>query len=62
MLLPETIPFIAELMEDSDPHVEKLSKELVKKINSFLVRSASCCAGISLTGTQPSDDQLENYF
>jgi len=36
VLLPETIPFLAELMEDSDPRIEKLSHEVVKLIENFL--------------------------
>ena len=35
-LLPETIPFLAELMEDPDQRVEKLCKELTKFIEQFL--------------------------
>ncbi len=36
VLLPETIPFLAELMEDSDPRVEKLAHEVVKLIEQYL--------------------------
>jgi len=36
VLLPETIPFLAELMEDSEPRIEKLSHEVVKLIEQYL--------------------------
>ncbi len=36
VLLPETIPFLAELMEDSNPLVEKLCQDVIKLIESFL--------------------------
>jgi hypothetical protein len=36
VLLPETIPFLAELMEDSDPRVEKLCQDVIKLIEQFL--------------------------
>lgn len=36
VLLPETIPFLAELMEDSDQRVEKLAHEVVKLIEQYL--------------------------
>ena len=35
-LLPEAIPFIAELLEDSNPEVEKLCQETVAEIDDFL--------------------------
>jgi len=36
VLLPETIPFLAELMEDSDPTVEKLTQEIIQDIEKYL--------------------------
>ncbi len=36
VLLPETIPFLAELMEDSDPLVEKLTQEIIQSIEKYL--------------------------
>ena len=36
VLLPETIPFLAELMEDSDPLVEKLTQEIIQGIEKYL--------------------------
>lgn len=35
-LLPESVPFLAELMEDSDPRVEKLCREIVTQIETTL--------------------------
>ena len=34
-MLPETIPFLAELMEDDDIEVEALVKKLVKRIEDL---------------------------
>ena len=36
VLLPETIPFLAELLEDSDSKVEKLCQDLIKSIETYL--------------------------
>jgi U3 small nucleolar RNA-associated protein 10 len=36
ILVPETVPFLAELMEDSNLQVEQLSHKVIKTINSFL--------------------------
>jgi hypothetical protein len=36
ILLPETIPFLAELMEDEEPEVEKACQELVQTIEQHL--------------------------
>ncbi|KYQ91935.1 U3 snoRNP protein [Tieghemostelium lacteum] len=36
ILLPETIPFISELLEDSSPDVESLCQQVVKTIESHL--------------------------
>jgi U3 small nucleolar RNA-associated protein 10 len=36
VLLPETVPFLAELMEDSDPQVEKLTQEIIQTIEKYL--------------------------
>ena len=33
---PETIPFLAELLEDNDPEVEQLSKEVCLEIQNYL--------------------------
>jgi U3 small nucleolar RNA-associated protein 10 len=41
VLLPETMPFLSELMEDSNPEVEKLTKELIKSIEQYLGSSDS---------------------
>eukprot|EP01094_Clydonella_sp_ATCC50884_P025908 TRINITY_DN6965_c0_g1_i1.p1 TRINITY_DN6965_c0_g1~~TRINITY_DN6965_c0_g1_i1.p1 ORF type:complete len:1299 (-),score=493.84 TRINITY_DN6965_c0_g1_i1:110-3871(-) len=35
-LLPESVPFIAELMEDSNPHVEQLCQTVALKIDEYL--------------------------
>lgn len=35
-LLPETVPFIAELMEDDEETVERECQRLIKKIEEFL--------------------------
>ena len=35
VLLPETIPFLAELMEDDNLEVEALVKRLVKRIEDL---------------------------
>eukprot|EP01087_Luapelamoeba_hula_P012601 TRINITY_DN3518_c1_g1_i1.p1 TRINITY_DN3518_c1_g1~~TRINITY_DN3518_c1_g1_i1.p1 ORF type:complete len:2391 (+),score=459.57 TRINITY_DN3518_c1_g1_i1:152-7324(+) len=35
-LLPETVPFLAELMEDAVPEVEHLCQQLIKQIDLFL--------------------------
>lgn len=35
-LLPETVPFIAELMEDDEENVERECQRLIKKIEEFL--------------------------
>lgn len=36
VLLPETIPFLAELMEDTDPKVEQLTQDVIKTIETYL--------------------------
>jgi len=36
ILLPETVPFLAELMEDSAPQVEKQCQDLIAFIDTFL--------------------------
>jgi len=36
VLVPETVPFLAELMEDSNPQVERLCYDVIKTINTFL--------------------------
>jgi len=35
-LLPESVPFISELMEDSHPEVEQACQQLCKTIDDFL--------------------------
>jgi U3 small nucleolar RNA-associated protein 10 len=35
VLLPDTLPFIAELLEDSDPLVEEKTHEIVKAIENI---------------------------
>jgi len=35
-LLPETVPFIAELMEDDDETVERETQRLIKRIEEYL--------------------------
>ena len=35
-MLPESIPFIAELIEDSNENVEQLCQEIVQQIDGFL--------------------------
>ena len=40
-LLPETVPFLAELMEDSAPEVEALCQEVIKQIDSLLGENES---------------------
>ena len=35
MLLPDTIPFLAELMEDEDVAMESLVKQLVQRIEEL---------------------------
>lgn len=39
VLLPETIPFLAELMEDSDEDVEMLCEKVCNQIEQFLGES-----------------------
>ncbi|KAJ1921530.1 snoRNA-binding rRNA-processing protein utp10 [Mycoemilia scoparia] len=39
ILLPETIPFLAELMEDDDHRVERLTQETIHLIESYLGES-----------------------
>ncbi|KAL1918828.1 uncharacterized protein VTP21DRAFT_2850 [Calcarisporiella thermophila] len=39
ILLPETIPFLAELMEDEDDRVEKQTQEVVRLIEQYLGES-----------------------
>ncbi|KAJ2546418.1 snoRNA-binding rRNA-processing protein utp10, partial [Coemansia sp. RSA 1933] len=39
ILLPETIPYLAELLEDDDPRVERATQETVKFIESYLGES-----------------------
>jgi len=36
VLIPETAPFLSELMEDSNPQVERLCKELVNTMEHYL--------------------------
>jgi len=36
VLLPETIPFLSELMEDSDPKVEHLCQEVINTMEKYL--------------------------
>jgi len=36
VLVPETIPFLSELMEDSDPEVEKLTSEVIRTMEQYL--------------------------
>eukprot|EP01119_Soliformovum_irregulare_P018700 TRINITY_DN5787_c0_g1_i1.p1 TRINITY_DN5787_c0_g1~~TRINITY_DN5787_c0_g1_i1.p1 ORF type:complete len:2043 (-),score=706.93 TRINITY_DN5787_c0_g1_i1:9-6137(-) len=45
-LLPETIPYLSELMEDSDINVEKLTKDVIRAIEEHLA----------------SDDSIANYL
>ena len=33
-LLPDTLPFLAELLEDSDPEVEEITHTIVKTIEA----------------------------
>lgn len=40
-LLPETVPFLAELMEDSAMEVEQLSQEVIALINKYLPEGES---------------------
>ena len=46
VLLPETIPFLSELLEDSDPNVEKLTRETIQTIEKYL----------------GAEDSIKNYF
>ncbi|KAK9703316.1 snoRNA-binding rRNA-processing protein utp10 [Basidiobolus ranarum] len=39
VLLPETIPFLAELMEDDEQKVEKLTQEVIAQIEQYLGES-----------------------
>ncbi|KAJ1666898.1 snoRNA-binding rRNA-processing protein utp10 [Coemansia sp. RSA 1646] len=39
ILLPETIPYLAELLEDDDPRVERATQETIKVIESYLGES-----------------------
>ncbi|KAJ2754358.1 HEAT repeat-containing protein 1, partial [Coemansia sp. BCRC 34490] len=39
ILLPETIPYLAELLEDDDSRVERATRETIKVIESFLGES-----------------------
>ncbi|KAL6058638.1 snoRNA-binding rRNA-processing protein utp10 [Balamuthia mandrillaris] len=41
VLLPETVPFLAELMEDSVPEVEQLCQEVISLIDSHLGENES---------------------
>lgn len=41
ILLPETVPFLAELMEDSSPEVEHLCQEVIKLIDGYLGENES---------------------
>jgi len=36
VLIPETIPFLSELMEDSDGEVEKLTHEVIRTMEQYL--------------------------
>lgn len=36
VLLPETVPFLSELMEDTNIHVENLCQETILTIESYL--------------------------
>jgi U3 small nucleolar RNA-associated protein 10 len=36
VLLPESVPFLAELMEDSDPRVERLCRDVIVQLEKFL--------------------------
>jgi len=36
VLLPETIPFLSELMEDSDSQVEKLCHQVISTMENYL--------------------------
>ena len=35
ILLPETLPFLSELLEDGDPAVESRTRELVRKLEEL---------------------------
>jgi len=35
-MLPETVPFFAELMEDTSPEIEKLCKDILKHLDTLL--------------------------
>ena len=36
VLLPESVPFLAELLEDSDPRVEKLTRDIIQQLEKYL--------------------------
>eukprot|EP00833_Pecoramyces_ruminatium_P000810 jgi/Orpsp1_1/1174842/evm.model.c7180000051637.1 len=47
ILLPETVPFLAELMEDDNEDVEKLTQKVLNQIQQYLGEDISKHAGVS---------------